>query len=557
MTEILNKKHTRPQTRTAKEAHKKELESLHDFYRVKTTSGGEFRGLEFIKAKILKLLKKLNYYRFDVNRETHLSVRIVDNKINEVSPEYIKDDLKRYIDSLESIAYNDNIVINSNTIYDKWIDWHENIKPVFLNRLDAVSKNQLKTDTRKEKYLYFKNCVIKITADKIKTLSYKDVDGFIWEDNIIQRNYKQDNTEGDYQKFAFNVSGKDPKRFNALRTQIGFLIHQYFERELFAILFTDSEIGDYGEANGRTGKGLICDGIGHTINANFSESKMYVEIDGKIIKKKDKFAYADCNLSTQTVHINDIYRSAKLEEFYNIILKGIDIDKKGQDSYKKITKIVFTTNMTIDISGSSDRARVRIFEFAEYYTDKFTPATEFKKWFFTDWDAKDWNQFYTFMIDSAQLFLKYDVITPPTITLERRTLIEHTNKYFVDFMDDFMSIGYVKKEAQEVYDNEIKFAYDTKIDKKSLFDIFILNFDSFFTKNRKPSMHIFTKWIRKYGESKPDIMPFSNKEKYQTEGSSNGHYWIIFKKVGKSTKHKVPSTETGDTSIKIEETSKN
>ena len=71
------------------------LERLHDFYRVKTGPGGEFKGIEFIKAKILKLLKKLNYYRFDVNRETHLSVRIVDNKINEVSPEYIKDDLRR------------------------------------------------------------------------------------------------------------------------------------------------------------------------------------------------------------------------------------------------------------------------------------------------------------------------------------------------------------------------------------------------------------------------------------------------------------------------------
>lgn len=543
-TEVLTKTTTKPRTKSQKEANRKELEQLHDFYKVKRDSDGGFKGLDFIKPKILKKLNKLNFYRFDVNRETQRPVQIVDNKITEVSAEFIKDAFEHYITKLESITYPDPaleipaedqppIIINARTIYDKWIEWHENIKPTLLNRLPAIKMEQLKTDTQTEKYLYFNNCVVRITADKTDTLKYKDIDGFIWEDNIIKRDYKPDTTRGDFEKFMFNVAGQDEHRLKILQTHIGYLYHQFFERELFFIVFTDSEIGDFGEANGRTGKGLILDGVGHCINRDFQESNLYVEIDGKTIKEKGKFAFADCNLSTQVAHINDIYRNAKLEDFYNMILRGIDIDKKGQDSFKKLVKIAMTTNLTLNIQGSSDRDRVRIFEFAEHYSDKHKPKDEFGKWFFSkDWKENDWNQFYTSQITCIRLFLKNDVITAPTLTLERRTLIEHTNKYFIDFMDDFIDNGAVSKNVQDtgqhdMYNEPVKFEYDKRIEKRQLYEIFLYNYNGYFRK--QPTAHQFTKWLKQYSENKKGIYPFSTK--HDTEGSSNGQYWIIFKKV--------------------------
>ena len=519
---------TKARTKSEKEAHYKKLEHMHDFYKVSRNKDGEFKGIEFLKPRILKLLTRLNFYRFDLNIDSQRPIKIVDNKIKEVSQEYIKDTLQNYILNLEQFDYDDQITITSKHLYEKWIEWHENIKPAFLNRLKAVERKDLQTDTRTEKYLYFKNCAIRITSQKIETVDYKDITGYIWENQVIGREFVINNERGDYEQFCFNICGRDQSRFKSFRSMIGYILHQYFFRELHAIIFTDSKIGEYGEANGRTGKGLVCDGLGQVLNANH-DSRIYIEVDGKTLKEKGKFAFADADASTQVAHINDIYRNATIEFFYNMILKGLDIDKKGQDAFKQYVKIVITTNLTIKIDGESDKARVRFFEFADYYNSEFRPNKEFKRWFFSDdWNLTDWQQFYTFMVLSVQIYLQNDIITPPTITLERRTLVEHTSTYFIEFMD-------LWEREKMVSDGSytIDYEFDVKIDKKTLYSIFIAKYADYFQKH--PTQHSFTKWLKHYGKSTPGIMSISDLD--GTSGNTNSMNWIMLKKSEPKTKN--------------------
>ena len=109
-----------------------------------------------------------------------------------------------------------------------------------------------------------------------------------------------------FSKFVFNISGQNDKRFESLKTLIGYLLHGFFETKMKAVNLTDSTISE--NAEGRSGKTLL----GRAI----ALIKMVCEISGKDFDPTNKHKYSSVNLDTQIVFLNDLRKRFDFETLF-------------------------------------------------------------------------------------------------------------------------------------------------------------------------------------------------------------------------------------------------
>lgn len=552
----LTHKTTKPIKKNDLQSKYRDLRDKHNFYKIKKDKENMFQGIVLNKSKVVDKIKAMNIFRFDKDIETTIYIKLIDNLIEEISPAKIVDEFEKYVLGLEnytfaSVYYKDDekgkqkIDITPKMIREAMYEkLSEYFSKAILQRLTPIEEIKIKTDTMLTKYFYYENGFIEISAKGYKFLKYDKLDGKIWKNQRLNRKFKEDKIKGNFEKFIERLAGykgkshtdlddKILKRKKSLQTIIGYCLHSFFFRELKLVVLTDSVFSDDDEANGRTGKGLLCDGLSYMVNADPFNSRLYVEIDGKKIKEKGKHVFEKCNLETHIVHINDIFRNATIETFYNIIFKGIEVDQKNKNPFTIFSKIIISTNKTIKISGPSDKDRVLQFEMSDYFNENHKPSHEYKQWFFRDWDETEFNRFDTFMINSCVEFFKNDLIEPESLTLERRMLIEHTNRHFIDFIEDFIKSGntyFIDTDGRNDIKTDIDFNYNTKINKKDLYLAFQANYKTYF--NRFPTQHLFTKWLREYSKYNKNIDSITKNN--NTEGRAGGEDWIIFQKIEKN-----------------------
>ncbi len=157
--------------------------------------------------------------------------------------------------------------------------------------IDSINILMLQ-DSKDASYIPFKNGVAKISKSKVELKSYIDVDGYIWENQIIERDFTLlDDCTNDFQDFVSKVSADDRGRINALETTLGYLMHTFKDKtDQKAIIFNDQEIDD--NPNGGSGKSLMLAALGNL--------RRVVKIDGKSFNpSKSDFVYQRVNLDTQ------------------------------------------------------------------------------------------------------------------------------------------------------------------------------------------------------------------------------------------------------------------
>jgi len=305
------------------------------------------------------------------------------------------------------------------------------------------------------------------------------------------------------------------------------MLHNYFDYKLKAPILTDAFISDDGDPNGRTGKGLISLGLKYMLNDyrnNFA--KNYVSLNGKNFDHRDKHRYSEANNQTTLVHIEDLKAWTNIEDFFNDITEGVDVDEKNEKPYKIKAKILFSTNKTIKVNGDSAVDRTVFFELSDYYSSSFSPEDDFKHWFFKEWNEKQWQLFDFFMVKCVQIFLKeYKIITADTINLQRRTLLEHSSPDFVNFLDFY-------KFNDDDHKNKLPEGYyllngniELEHDKKELFNSFLESYPEY-ARQKGFNQARFTKWIKLYAKTSELIQEI---QKSDERRSSNKDY-ITFKK---------------------------
>ena len=428
---------------------------LHNFYKPKwDKKNGKFDGLTFKKAMIIEKLRSFGFLRYDIDIHSRpLFVRTGDQLIEETNIERVMDYFEQYIDTLPSFTVENqfqdetiSMTITKQMVHDKFLEVFERyFSEKILGRLWCRVPLEILNDEIKVKYLFYNNCFLEITAEKVTVKRFEENNKFIWKNQIHKRDYVQADTQVSMAQYfcekicaiknkQTNQYALDEERFKSLKSILGYCMHSYNEAKRISIIFTDSKISVDGEPNGRTGKGLIGHLLKNMMNAD-KLSTAYCLIRGKSFDTTKPTRYELAGLDTQLIHIEDVKRNTNIEFFFNDITEGLEVRKMYSAPFIIFPKIVFSTYLSIKVEGSSAKGRTCIFELSDYFNDENTPDKEFNCWFFRDWDEKEYNRYDGFMIECIQTYLKFGLIEPKSINIEKKTLIDHTHPSFVDFME--------------------------------------------------------------------------------------------------------------------------
>lgn len=404
-------------------------------------------------------------------------VFIKSNKVQITSVEIIKDFVLDYLLSKKE--------------YEVWnycAKYQNLFSENFLLMLESIDLKML-NDTREKSFIAFNNGVLEVTKNEIKLIDYIDIDFYIWQENIIEKDFTlTSDYENDYKKFIYNISSKEPL---AIECAIGYLISTYKNRSNNkAVILNDEVISDNPE--GGTGKGVFVQGISQIRKASV--------IDGKMFDGKKSFAYQTVSLDTKILVFDDVVKNFNFEEKFSLVTEGLTLERKNKDAIKlnvhDSPKLIISTNYAIKGEGNShDRRRFEL-EIAQHYGKDLTPEDEFGRQLFDDWNDEDFNKFYNYMIYCLQLFLKNGLIPQNAKNIKMRKFIAETAMEFFEFMKEGIS-------------------HNERLDKKIYFDKFCDEYPDF---KKWLTRKKFNIWVQKYSSFM--------KLKYSSD-NSNGFQWFM------------------------------
>jgi len=347
-------------------------------------------------------------------------VKVKSNILSFSSAALIKEYILDYLEEKEPTVFN-YCSKNSSMFTDQ-----------FLTLLKSIDVKILQ-DTKDTAFIPFLNGILKVTKSNTELISYIDINGFIWERQIIQRNWvKTENIDNDFADLCHRVCDADGLRMNALSTALGYLIHSYKDKtHQKAIIFNDQEIDD--NPNGGSGKSIM-------INA-LKAFKNVVVIDGKKYDNKGDFVYQRVSIDSQVLAFDDVRRNFNFEDLFPLITEGVTVNRKNKDEifipFERSPKILITTNYIIKGTGHSHERRRHEIEFFQYFNAKRTPIQEYGRLLFDDWNEADWNRFDNFMVFNLQNYLESGLVAAPLENASRKRYIQETCSEFVEFMEEY------------------------------------------------------------------------------------------------------------------------
>jgi hypothetical protein len=377
------------------------------------------------------------YYPERSNKPTY--VYIEENKVSESSVELIKDFVLKYCLSKGELDVYNHCAKNTQLFTES-----------HLNMLESIDMRILQ-DSRYVSYIPFNNGVVEVTKDKVELLSYIDIDGYIWKEQIIKRNFTRlPSHDNNFQDFVHKVSAQDSERIKAMESTLGYLIHTFKDKtDQKAIIFNDQEIDD--NPNGGSGKSLMLTAIGNI--------RKIIKIDGKAYNpSKNDFVYQRVNMDTQVLAFDDVKKHFDFEQLFSLITEGIPVNRKNKDEiyipFERSPKIVITTNYVISGAGTSHDRRRHEIEFFQYFNSQRNPQDEYGKLLFDEWSKDEWAHFDNYMLSNLQMYLQNGLMRSISINADAKRFIQNTCKEFYDFVMDgniAINIKHYNKSCTEAF----------------------------------------------------------------------------------------------------------
>lgn len=430
-------------------------------------------GWEFDFVNLTAFFTTRGYFIYRTSIDKFIPIRIIDNIVKQVGKKELKDEILDFLTNVEECHVN----IHQFALKDI----AKAVNDEFLETFPAKQVD-FRRDKKDAMQLYFQNCIVKITGKKITTHEYSELDGYIWESQILDRVYDPADSlqDSDFKKFCFNIANQDEKRYSSICSVIGFLIHN-FKNPAYcpAIILNDEVISDHPE--GGTGKGLLIKAVEQYLTT--------VTIEGKTFNFDKGFVYQAVNNDTKLLSFQDVNKSFDFERLFSVLTDGITVEKKGLQSvhfsFNETPKIVITTNYAIKGVGNSHERRRHELEISQYYNKSRTPLDEFKKMMFIDWDKNEYQAFDDFIIECCQFYLNKGLVHQQLINLPEKRLMAETSMAFLEFMEDrelvTVSIADTFNDFVKEYPEYLK--------------------DKYFTKQK------LTKWMRIYADNKGYSIP--------------------------------------------------
>lgn len=415
------------------------------------------------RVNILGFLQDRGYYIYRTSVSKHIFIRIIDNIVKEVGKKDIVDEVNNWVKEHETRNIYEAFLANVTKFFND----------DFLRSLPA-RQVEFRKDKKDAMQLYYQNCIVKITGKLITEHEYSALNGFIWESQILNRDFKQTIIDSDFKTFCFNICDRDNKRYASLCSMIGFLIHNFKNpKNCPAVILNDEIISDNPE--GGTGKGLLIKAIMRFMKTTVIEGKTFTFDKG--------FVYQDVNADTKIIAFQDVKNNFDFERLFSVLTDGITVEKKGLQSihydFENSPKVIISTNKAIKGSGNSHKRRRFEVEISQYYNENKTPGDDFEKMFFDEWDKDDFLNFDNFIIECCQYYLNKGLVQQELINLPEKRLIIETNSDFLEFMLDFK--------------------FEMEVGKNSMLDQFIDKYKKYHRAEWLTTNH-FSKWVVKYCE---------------------------------------------------------
>jgi hypothetical protein len=391
----------------------------------------------FHLEKYINWLEGNGYFRYNIGGGEYILIQINNNIVTEI----YRFDIRRFVyDYINKLPFEFDGIFR--ITLQEWFFKNEK-KFISDNIFELLTPKDIDfhKDKKDNALFFFKNTVVKVDKDKLTTFDYSSLESFIWNKQILNREFKTINLKEDidFEIFLRNIFGDH--NLISIFTCIGYLLHQNKSLAFApAIVLNDKIISD--DPNGGTGKGIFAKAI--------SQFKSAVTIDGKSFSFDKSFAFQRVDLSTDLLIFDDVKKGFDFERLFSLITEGLTVEKKNKGEFfipfADAPKIIITTNYALKGDGNSIERRKIDFELNQHYNKEFTPLDEFKKLFFDDWTTEEWNDFDNFMLSCVSLYLKKGIIKPVNENLSLKRLIANTNDSFIDFMNDYNDFNtYVKK----------------------------------------------------------------------------------------------------------------
>jgi len=434
----------RVQPETAEKIISEIKETIDNFWSVTVNKAGETK-VSINNADFKIFLQSKGFFKYYAEKsETPIFVRVKSNVVSNSSVEKIKDFVLDYVEGLK--------------LWDVWNYLTSSVKffrDSYLNMLDSIDLKMLQ-DTKDKSFIYYSNGVIEVTKTEITLIDYVDIEGYIWENQIINREFKKtEKIDNDFKDLVSKVSDNDKARRESLEHTIGYLMHSFKDKtDQKAIILNDQEIND--DPNGGSGKSLMLTAIGYF--------KKIVKIDGKSFDpSRSDFVYQRVDIDTQTLAFDDVKKNFNFENLFSLITEGITVNRKNKDEifipFERSPKVIITTNYVIDGAGNSHDRRRHEIEFNQYFNGKHTPLDEYGKLLFDEWNAQEWDNFDNYMIDNLQRFLINGLTNTVSINADVKRFIQSTTKDFYDWIEDGNlkpNVKYYNTEKKDEFIKEYK-----------------------------------------------------------------------------------------------------
>jgi len=406
-----------------------------------------------IKIHLTKFVRfisnHLNIYRYKLSgAETIFRyIRITGNIIEEVKLTDVKDEIKDYINSLESVfdgIYRDSLMEivqrQSNILFS-------DTQMEFLEYTDV----EVLRPEKDSAFFPFKNCMVKISKDKkIECLDYKALGKkVIWRSSIINHEFDIDFDfeEFSFTKFLSKINDDDDDRINYCKQLVGYSLHEYKdEMKPFSVIFGEESADSL--QGGGTGKGLLTKAIDRVIKT--------ITIDGKGFQADKPFAFQRVTLDCKLILLQDTEKNFKFESLFSKITDGLTIERKNKDelflNYEDSPKFLITTNYNIDNSSQASNRRQILLEFSNFFNDKNTPIDYLGEYLFIGWEKKQWDKFYTVMFDCIIKYLDEGITeVKETDTSRQKKVTNSFTEMFYEWFSSYVSVSYTS--ISDLHDN--------------------------------------------------------------------------------------------------------
>lgn len=413
----------------------KELSKINDCYSISDKGR-----VTLIAIELAEYLSNLGFYQQKVGDKILFTLYYNGVLTSNISRDHIYSFLMKLVKKYDPNAKSkDSQVLNKlNTEYNK----HIKKETTVVGNLDFCPLKEYR-DAKNVTRFFFKNLIIvvdvKNSKRNIKEETYNEFakgKKYIHSSKIIDFDYNPKNPKPEKSVIAefVRLVTNGTKHKLSIKTFYGFFLNSFKSKKdpiIYILSCENSQLKN--DAHGQSGKSEIIEASlqyavksyffenSHTYNKNFPFQNIKPE--------HDLFIFGD---APKDFNLKILYEAKR----------GIDVEQKGRSKadffipFEYAPKILIDTNFRLGSNKSSDKGRIFRITINNYFDADYTPIDEFKHELFTDWDKNEWNNFYSFMIECAAIYLQHGLLRYENEKLHELTFATSTSSEFVEFMSN-------------------------------------------------------------------------------------------------------------------------